>query len=375
MKRLSAIDGLRGLIVILMVMHHTLDAWVRDPERHGFLWARLEDLGGLPAPGFMLLAGLSAAMVAARERRKGMSAKDRAVVGVKRGLYVLGIAFSFRVVAFSMDVAPDWYGRIWPIIFRVDILNSMGIALALVAALASLARTPSQSMAIAFVIAAAFFLPAPLLWGHEFSWPSPLLANYVSGVQPLVLFPLFPWVGFAAIGYAAGEWIAQTLADGKEPPNALIARATWPFVGIGLLTVAVTIWLGWAPLDLYPPHDYWHSSPVYMAMKAAIQLVLLGLLAQWWKSDAEGKRGAFLQLLGRHSLFVYLVHLEMVFGRIAWPIQHQLSVFESLRGAAEIVLGFAVACWVMEWWKARGSARTQSKSTPPPVAAPSPDPT
>src|SRR3954468_14801875 len=102
MKRLSSIDGLRGLVVVLMVMHHSLDAWVREPERHGLLWKSLRHIGGLPAPGFLLLAGRSAALGASKERRRGLAGGARAVIGIRRGLYVLGIAFSMRLVMFMV---------------------------------------------------------------------------------------------------------------------------------------------------------------------------------------------------------------------------------------------------------------------------------
>lgn len=371
MKRYSAIDGFRGLIVILMVMHHSLDAWVHNPERHGWLWARLEDLGGLPAPGFLFLAGLSAALVAARERKKGLTVRQQLVIGLKRGLYVLGIAFAFRLAAFSIDVDPEWYTRYWPIIFRVDILNCMGVALAVVAVFTAFAKTPRAAIAVSLITAAAFLLPTPFFYGRLFQWPSPLIANYVSGTQPMTMFPLFPWASFAAIGYAAGEWIALYLAASQEPPNIIIARASWPLMGVGLLMFSACIWLGWAPFDLYPSHDYWHASPIYMCLRAGLQLALMGAMAQWWKTDPNGERGAFLQLLGRHSLFVYLVHIELVYGRPAWTLDRTLTLAQTLSAVGAMIAAFAVASWVMEWWKSRSARPKAARVAAPPAEAPS----
>src|SRR5690349_12155312 len=131
MSRIPALDVLRGLAVVLMVMHHCIDSFVADPNRTGMLYRGLRHVGGVPAPAFMLLAGLSAALVLSRERAKGVAAGTRVWSGVKRGLYVLGIAYAFRVFAF---VVGGNSLASWEMIFRVDVLNCMGASLVIVAA-------------------------------------------------------------------------------------------------------------------------------------------------------------------------------------------------------------------------------------------------
>lgn len=350
MKRLSSIDGLRGLVVVLMVMHHALDAWVREPERQGFFWWFLRQLGGLPAPGFMLLAGLSAALVAARERARGMSRGDRALVGVRRGLYVLGIGFAFRVAMFLID-GNHWDE--WAIIFRVDILNCMGVSLAVVAGACAMATTRRMSILVALALTAATLLPTPFLYGHTFTFPSAFLGNYIAGTGWLVLFPLFPWLGVTAAGFALGEYLSEALRTGAGSANAILDRALWPLLAGGLMAFALGLWISIAQLHIYPPHDYANASPVVMTMRIGQQLVLLALLARFWRTDAEGRKAPILQLLGRHSLFVYLVHLEFVYGRAANSLWRQLSIGRAFIGITGLVVAFIGVCWAMEWWKAR----------------------
>jgi uncharacterized membrane protein len=364
-KRLSAIDGLRGLVVVFMVLQHTVDAWVREPERQGWLWRTLRHLGGLPAPGFMLLAGLSAALVAARERQRGLAAGARAWVGVKRGLYVLGIGFSYRIVAFFVD-GNHWDQ--WWIIFRVDILNAMGVSLAIVALACAWARTRRESIAIALGLAAMTLLSTPFIQGRVYDGVWGFMSGYVSGRDPLVLFALFPWFAFTAVGFAVGEQLGEALGGRDETPNRVIDRTMYPLMAAGLCIFSGGIWLGWMPFHLYPPHDYWNASPIYMSMRVGIQLALLGVFARLWRDDDSSRWSAFLQLLGRHSLFVYLVHLELVYGRVGYELQRALTMKQTLEGWMGLVLAFAVASWVMEWCQRWW--RTRARTARPVVFAP-----
>jgi uncharacterized membrane protein len=353
-RRLAAIDGLRGLVVVFMILQHTLDAWVHEPERHGLLWLGLRHLGGLPAPGFMLLAGLSSALVASRERQRGMDAWARAWVGVKRGLYILGVGLTYRVAAFLMD-GSHWDE--WAIIFRVDILNCMGVSLAIVAVATALAGTPRRSNAVLLTMAAITFLVTPYVHGHQYTVVSEFVGAYVGGREPLVLFPLFPWFAFTAIGYAAGEYLAAELASSPagESTGQTLDRAFRPLLAVGLCVFSGGIWLGWAPFHLYPPHDYWNASPIFMTMRTGIQFVLLGTYAWMWRDDRIGRGGEFLQLLGRHSLLVYLVHLEFVYGRAAVDLQRVLTLRETLERAGAMVVVFGVVSWLLEWWQSHST--------------------
>lgn len=365
MRRLPSIDVHRGVIVVLMVMHHTVDAWIRDDQRHGELYLWLRHLGGLPAPGFLFLAGLSSALVLARERSAGTAPRARVVAGVRRGLYVLGIAFAFRVVGFVFGGNPL---SNWPMVFRVDILNCMGVALALTSALCAPARTGRASATVATLLGLAFLLPAPLVWGQTVAFPSELVGNYVAGNGMLVMFPLFPWLSFAAFGFALGEGLAAAGARGLDEPG-LRRLARWMAVGGALLCLG-----GWAldkvPFAAYPPHDYWKCSPLFMAIRLGLQLLLLWALTELaTRSPAWLRARDPLQLLGRHSLAIYLVHLELVYGQLSRPVRGQLSLFQALAGMALVNLACYGLARGLEGWDRRAR-----HPVPPPLPAPASPP-
>lgn len=318
-SRLASIDAVRGLAVVLMLMHHALDAWTHPADRVGPLWRALRHLGGVPAPAFLLLAGLSAALVLGREREKGLPARARVAGAARRGLYVLGIAYACRVSLFLLD------GNPWELLFRVDVLNCMGAALLLVGSACALAPGRPAAVAVALALAAAFLLPAPLLWGRNVPALGPFLGAYVGGTGPLVLFPLFPWVFFVAAGFALGELWGAIVARRPDPLDSGRALAWQLPAGLALVGAAWAL-DGTLP-SLYPPYDWWKASPAFALLRTGVQLGLLGAAAWIWpRLGAAGER-SLLVTFGRHSLLVYVVHLELAYGRPAWPIQQKLPIW------------------------------------------------
>src|SRR5437773_3616554 len=126
-SRLAYIDWLRGLACVLMFQTHCYDAWLGGPARNSkfAMWSQLG--GTLPAPLFLFLAGISFAIVTDKLRQKGLSTNDIAKKTVRRGAEILGLGLLFRIqeLAISLGWAP------WSDLFRVDILNTIGVSMML----------------------------------------------------------------------------------------------------------------------------------------------------------------------------------------------------------------------------------------------------
>src|ERR1700756_2107173 len=104
MKRLRYLDWMRGLAAMIMLQGHVFDGWLR-PQDRGSEWFWLSQfLGGLPAPTFLFLMGSSLARVLDRRRAKGASTADLALKVVRRGGWILLLAYAFRIEQFLM-----WY--------------------------------------------------------------------------------------------------------------------------------------------------------------------------------------------------------------------------------------------------------------------------
>ena len=79
---------------------------------------------------------------------------------------------------------------------------------------------------------------------------------------------------------------------------------------------------------IYSRSAFWTSSPTWFAIRLGILMLALTAiyaLAQW-----AGRGGIELRPLerfGRSSLFVYWIHVELVYGYVGWPLNHRLPLW------------------------------------------------
>src|SRR5881409_1678509 len=110
---------MRGLAVVLMLQGHLFDGWVRPQDRTGEWFWLSQFLGGLPAPIFLFLVGVSLAMVLDRRRARGASTAELAGDVLRRGGWILLLAYAFRLEQFVV-----WYpASRWSDLWKVDTLN------------------------------------------------------------------------------------------------------------------------------------------------------------------------------------------------------------------------------------------------------------
>src|SRR5512133_333942 len=124
------LDWQRGLAVLFMVEVHILDAWIAAGARTGNerLYDLLMFLGGLAAPGFLYMAGLSQALADEAHARKGAEPGARRRAAMKRGLWLLGVAYLVRM--FSVLVGGSWSpGAGLPYVLGIDVLSVVGFGM------------------------------------------------------------------------------------------------------------------------------------------------------------------------------------------------------------------------------------------------------
>src|SRR5688572_18842620 len=124
-RRVVYLDWMRGLAAVIMLQGHVLEGWLRPEDRTGEWFWLSQFLGGLPAPIFLFLVGTSLALVLDRMRAKGASGVQMAVTVLRRGGWILLLAYAFRVEQFLM-----WYpGPPLSDLLRVDILNCISVCM------------------------------------------------------------------------------------------------------------------------------------------------------------------------------------------------------------------------------------------------------
>lgn len=321
--RLGYVDWTRGLAVLLMMQTHVYDSWLTPQAKATpfYRWSRL--LGGYPAPLFLFLAGLSLALLVEGRLTRGTPPQRAAREGMRRGLEVLGYAVLFRLWMFTSG------GFARPAdLLRVDVLNCIGLGMILTAWAALGWSARGRRLAAAVGLALLVAVLTPLAWDSPWpGWiPRPLLA-YVSGHVSGSFFPLFPWTSYVASGAATGMLLAWAHAGGREGATSAALAAT----GAGAIPLALA--LDRLP-QVYPRYDFWWTSPNYVLIKTGILLLVLGLAYLWNRMPWAAWPSALRQM-GRTSLLVYWVHIEVVYGGIVVPwARRRLGLAEASLGLA-----------------------------------------
>ena len=304
-----------------MIEWHTADAWTRAADRGSAAFGRVLILGGFAAPLFLWLAGLGVALSAARiAENKDQRAAVLAIV--RRGLEIFILAFLFRIQAFV--ISPGSY---LVSIFRVDILNVMGPAIVLTAVmwalggrrrpLALCAAYTAAAVAVALVTPAIRIAPFVDLLPEGLQW-------YFRPKGDLTNFTMFPWAGFVFAGAACGVLLAAT----REMRTERRLQAAFAICGIAL--VALGRYLSSQP-TIYRESSFWTTSPTWFVMRVGILMAAVAVI--YALGELATRRDITvpaLERIGRSSLFIYWIHVELVYGYATWLLRGRLPIWGSL---------------------------------------------
>lgn len=337
-----------------MIHAHVLDAWTARDERSAAAFGYLNIIAGFAAPLFLWLAGLSVAMSAERGLSLGKNRTEASARLLRRGAEIFALAFVFRAQSFV--VSP---GNPLVSLLRVDILNIMGPAMVVAA---WLWRVSPGTRVAAFALGAtgaAIAFVTPLV--RAATWVSalpPLMQWYITPSGNHSTFTLFPWTGFVFAGAAHGTLLTAVALRDE-------GKALWRLAVAGIGLSALSYATAFRP-SIYTASSFWTSSPTYFGMRVGAMMVLLSVLFVLSPLASAVPRGcAALARLGRHSLFVYWVHVELVYGYITAPLHHRLPLWG---GAVAWAVLAAAMYWSLNlrdhgvaWWRSR-DARTRSRT-------------
>jgi uncharacterized membrane protein len=357
-RRIEAVDILRGLVMALMALDHTRDylhagqLQGQDPLDFATTHTPLfltRWITHYCAPVFLFLAGSGAFLSRTRERSLGELSRFL----LTRGAWLIFLELTvihWAGWAFTIDLHLYLAIVIWVIGWSMIVL-------------AGLVHLPLWAIAAfgGVLIAGHNLLDniRPETWG-SFAWLWRLLhaggpVELAPGYLMLVGYPLIPWVGVMALGYAFGAVLQQE--RGQRRSFALRA-------GVGLTIVFVFLrfsnlygdprpWSEQATgtftfLSLLNCHKY-PPSLCYLLMTLGPALVLLALIDRertpaWLKP---------LAVFGRVPLFYYLLHLLALlietyrFGSAPWLIGVPFAPGKPAAAGAGFALPGVYLAWLI----------------------------
>jgi uncharacterized membrane protein len=339
--RRGYLDWLRGIAVLIMIEAHTIESWTRASDReHGpFGYAII--LGGFGAPIFLLLAGIAIPLMASARMRKGATQREAAASVRRRGWEIFGLAFLFRLQSFVLSG-----GAPAQTLLKVDILNIMGLAMVGAAALWGLARSTASRAVLLGSAAVGLTMLTPVVRTMPWlSWLPDPVEWYLRPYPGRTTFTIFPWAGFLFAGAVLGVVLAGLPATAGRPGNVLPAEAgsygskggngdrrfVVALAVIGPLMALAGYGASYLP-PIYAQTNFWTSSPTFFFLRLGVLISLVPLA--YGLSRALPRVSALLEYFGRASLFIYWIHVEMVYGVVSVALHKQLTFAQAVAAFA-----------------------------------------
>ncbi len=305
--RLDAIDLLRGLVIVLMVLDHVRDyvhasAFVFSAtdltQTHPVLFMT-RWITHLCAPTFVFLAGVSIFM----QRANGKSPAELSAFLLTRGLWL--VVLEFTVIGFGFNWGP-------PLAF-MQVIWAIGASMVLMSLIVRLPVKAVLALGVLIVVghqSLASMVNAQQLGEWTQAWfmtmqPGPTL--FLRGFIP---YPVIPWFGVMCLGYGLGFIFRQPSEQRRRSVLALALSflaafvvlraingygdpAPWSVQSSPIMTV-----LSFINVSKYPP------SLMYVLVTLGVSMLLFLALD---KLAAPLKK--FLLAFGRTPLFTYVLHV------------------------------------------------------------------
>lgn len=319
--RVSSLDILRGLVIVLMALDHVRDfvmvAAVQDPTADpttGPMLFVTRWITHFCAPTFVFLAGTSAGLMA---RRK--SSSDLASFLLTRGLWL--IVLELVVISVTWTFAPTgvaaFGGRTY---LALQVIWVIGASMVVLAGVQFLGRRTC------LVIGAAILLghnlldsvwPAASTTGHTAAAWAVLHSRQLYQIGPfqiLFSYPLLPWIGVMLAGFGAAGLF-------EMPDKQRRDRLLW--IGMGLTAAFILL----RALNVYGDPNPWAASATGIAGSVmsflgttkyppSLLFILMTLgpaaIACAHIDRLYGPIRKALEILGRAPLAFYIAHLYLI---------------------------------------------------------------
>jgi uncharacterized membrane protein len=347
LSRLASIDVLRGLIIVIMALDHVRDYFTAvrfnplDPTQTTAMLYATRWITNFCAPTFVLLAGVSAYLVGRRCTTNELS----------RFLLTRGLWLAFLELAvISVEWAFNFRFEIGPIL---QVVWAIGISMVVLSGLVYLPVRAVGAIGVALCVFHNLLDSVPMpesavlktLWAilHV---ESQLAIGYVH-------YPLIPWVGVMASGYALASVFGMAEGRRHRVLVALGGSMVASFLALRLINTYgdpapwttqsdhLRTLMSFLNVKKYPP------SLDYLLATLGPALMLLACL-----ENVRGRLAGVLQVFGRVPLFFYVLHLALAHlaaGLLAMAMGYGNAVLNNLPRYFPPDWGFGLPAVYLAW--------------------------
>lgn len=312
--RLSSIDLLRGIVMVLMALDHVRDFFTNvsynplDLEKASVGLFLTRWITHYCAPIFIFLAGISAFLYGSKVKDK----KQLFLFLLTRGIWL--VFLELTIVRFGWLFNFDYSFLIAQVIWAI------GWSMIILSVLVFLPNKVVGFLGFLMIVLHNLLDPikAESMGSFASLWKilhQPGMVEIKAGVNIYIAYPLIPWIGLMAVGFWFGNFFLITSEERK--PLLIKAGSILIIIFIGLRFFNIygdaSIWisqknsmytiLSFINTTKYPP------SLLYICMTIGPALILLTLL-----ENTRGSLSNFFIIIGKVPLFYYILHLPLIHG-------------------------------------------------------------
>jgi uncharacterized membrane protein len=330
--RVTAVDVMRGFVMVLMALDHTREFFTNwagnplDPQHTSPMLYLTRWATHLCAPVFVFLAGTS---IFLQRRRK----TERQLTGLllTRGLWLMVVELTLVQLVFNFN----WRWNVQ----LLEVIWAIGASMMVMAALIHLSVRWNLLVGALLIlghnafdgVTVASLGPLGWLW-HLLHVPGLATGSPTSPPIIVVAYPLLPWVGVMALGYAFGSILLRE----RERRLRLELRAGAVMLAAFALLrwsnlygdpVAWSAQSGWGRtlLSFFNVQKYPPSLLFLLATLGVSALVMAAIEYAGGGGTFERTRGV-LKVYGRVPLFYFLLHIALI---------HLLALTASVAGGGD----------------------------------------
>ena len=322
-RRIAAIDWVRGVAMLLMVLDHVSMAYDRNhlSSDSAALWIAGTPLGDpefftrwvshICAPIFVFLAGTALAISVERKLASGADARQLDLGIIKRGAFI-AILDPTIISLFS----GGW---------RIQVLYAIGTAMICMVLLRRLSSTVLLAVCLGWFFAGEWI--TGFFWDPADTTPSilsALLVSSYSSPELVIKYPLVPWLAMMALGWVFGRYL-NAYSAGRARLDLVPLLWIWGAIGLGVFAIFryfndygnmwllrdSTTWIQWLHVSKYPP------SLTFTGLELGLTAWLLAVMIMFERRFGVRPNGPLL-VFGQTAMFFYLLHRIVLEGSATW---------------------------------------------------------
>ena len=331
--RFIFVDLLRGWALLVMFEVHSFNVLLKPALQKTEWYGHLNFINGLVAPSFLFISGFAFILSTQKNLDELRKFGEKFWKKISRIVLIFLAGYSLHIPFLSIRLIHERANQDMMLAaYNVDILQCIaaGLLFIFIARLIFKSDKHYNIFLIANFLIIVFV--SPFVWQINFTnFLHPFISDYFNSSSGS-FFPLFPWMAFLLAGAIACPFYLQEREKGNENKfmyTLTLAGLALAFAGHFYLSEIVDL-----SSSLVKPH------PAFFFQRLGYVLFLLGLC--WYYAEKRQTKNSFVLDIGRESLLVYWLHLQVLYRHVLHGGQNVASIYGGTFNVWQCVL-FTVA--------------------------------